>query len=50
MLSKEEFDSLTTIVYNKKEIVVSPKFTDNIFVVCNICLKAKECNCQNQTK
>ena len=42
---KEEFDSLTTIQHRGKSIVVSPKFTDNIFIICAQCLKAKECKC-----
>ena len=45
VIKKEDFDSLTTIQFNTKELVVSPKFTDNIFVLCAICLKAKECDC-----
>lgn len=45
IIGKEEFDSLTTIQFAKKEYVVSPKFTENIFVVCNKCLKAKDCEC-----
>jgi DtxR family Mn-dependent transcriptional regulator len=43
--AKEEFDSLTTINSKGKQYVVSPKFTDNIFIVCAKCLKAKDCNC-----
>ena len=45
VINKEAFDSSTTIIFNEQELVVSPKFTDNIFVVCAICLKAKECKC-----
>lgn len=45
VLKKEEFDELTTIQFKEHQIVVSPKFSDNIFVVCATCLKAKECNC-----
>ena len=45
VLSKEKFDSLTTIEHLNSEIIVSPKFTDNIFVVCSTCLKAKDCEC-----
>ena len=44
---KEEFDSLTTITFNDAQIVVSPKFSDNIFVVCATCLKAKDCSCND---
>lgn len=47
VVNKEEFDELTTIRIQKKELVVSPKFTENIFVVCARCNKAKECNCYN---
>ncbi len=42
---KEEFDALTTIRFKDKTMVVSPRFTDNIFVVCANCLKAKDCQC-----
>ncbi|MDB4323915.1 metal-dependent transcriptional regulator [Crocinitomicaceae bacterium] len=45
VISKEKFDSLTTIEHLNTEIIVSPKFTDNIFVVCSTCLKAKDCQC-----
>lgn len=45
VLKKEDFDALTTVQFNGKTLVVSPKFTDNIFVVCSTCLKAKECDC-----
>ena len=45
IVNKEEFDSLTTIESHGKQMVVSLKFTDNIFVICAKCSKAKECNC-----
>ncbi len=45
VLKKEDFDALTTIQFKQKQLVVSPKFTDNIFVLCATCLKAKECDC-----
>ncbi|MBL1280948.1 MAG: metal-dependent transcriptional regulator [Fluviicola sp.] len=45
VVSKEAFDSLTTIQVGKECHIVSPKFTDNIFVVCNKCGKAKGCSC-----
>ena len=45
VLKKEDFDALTTIQFKKNQMVVSPKFTDNIFVVCAVCLKAKDCKC-----
>lgn len=45
VLKKEEFDALTTIQFKKNQMVVSPKFTDNIFVICASCLKAKDCKC-----
>ncbi len=41
----EEFDSLTTIELGGKQFVVSPKFTDNIYVVCPMCGKVKNCSC-----
>lgn len=44
---KEEFDSLITIKIKGKQHVVSPRFTDNIFVVCAKCLKAKDCTCKH---
>lgn len=42
---KEEFDALTSIEFNGNKSVVSLKFTDNIYVVCARCLKAKDCTC-----
>ncbi|MFT5860426.1 MAG: DtxR family Mn-dependent transcriptional regulator [Flavobacteriaceae bacterium] len=42
--NREEFDQLTTIAFKGKTVVVSPKLTDNIFVVCSACGKAK-CIC-----
>ena len=42
--NKEEFDQLMTISINEKEVVVSPKLTENVFVVCADCLMAK-CVC-----
>jgi DtxR family Mn-dependent transcriptional regulator len=41
---REEFDGLTTIGYGQQTSVVSPKLTENIFVVCSNCTKAK-CTC-----
>lgn len=41
---REEFDGLTTIAYAQQSCVVSPKLTENIFVVCSDCAKAK-CTC-----
>ena len=41
---REEFDGLTTISYGKQTSIVSPKLTENIFVVCSTCSKAK-CSC-----
>jgi DtxR family Mn-dependent transcriptional regulator len=45
VLKKEDFDALTTIQFKENKMVVSPKFTDNIFVVCATCQKAKDCKC-----
>lgn len=45
--AKEDFDALTTIRFNGQSLVVSARFTDNIFVVCAQCHKAKDCNCFN---
>jgi DtxR family Mn-dependent transcriptional regulator len=42
--NREDFDGLTTIIYGKQTSVVSPKLTENIFVVCSTCGKAK-CSC-----
>ena len=47
VIDRDDFDSLTTIGFNGVQIVVSLKFTDNIFVVCAQCLKAKDCNCHS---
>ncbi|PHR26875.1 MAG: iron-dependent repressor [Fluviicola sp.] len=41
---REEFDGLTTISYGEQTSIVSPKLTENIFVVCSTCSKAK-CSC-----
>ena len=41
---REAFDGLTTITHGKQTSVVSPKLTENIFVVCSTCGKAK-CLC-----
>ncbi|HIP32280.1 MAG TPA: metal-dependent transcriptional regulator [Crocinitomicaceae bacterium] len=45
IVAKEDFDALTTILIRNEEFVVSPKFTENIFVVCRLCGKAKGCSC-----
>lgn len=45
IVGKEEFDRLTTIEFNGKSQVVSSKITENIFVVCSSCLKARPCDC-----
>ena len=45
IVNKESFDDLTTIQSNGQERVLSPKVTDNLFVVCASCQKAKECDC-----
>lgn len=45
VVNKEQFDALTTISFKGNEMVVSPKLTDNIFVVCAKCMKAKDCKC-----
>lgn len=42
--NREDFDGLTTIKYDNQTSVVSPKLTENIFVVCSTCSKAK-CTC-----
>lgn len=42
--NREAFDELTTISYDGKTAVVSPKLADNLFVVCAKCGKAK-CDC-----
>jgi len=41
---RETFDGLTTLTYGDRTSVVSPKLTENIFVVCSACGKAK-CTC-----
>lgn len=45
IIDKEDFDNLSTISIEGQERVLSPKVTDNLFVVCAKCLKAKECEC-----
>lgn len=45
VLAKEEFDALTTLRIKDKELIVSPRFTENVFVVCAICQKARDCSC-----
>ncbi len=45
ILNKETFDDLTTIQTGGQQRVLSPKVTENLFVVCAVCLKAKECDC-----
>lgn len=45
MVNREDFDDLSTISINGQERVLSPKVTENLFVVCAKCLKAKECDC-----
>lgn len=45
VLAKEEFDALTTIRIADQEFIVSPRFTENVFVVCALCQKARECSC-----
>ena len=45
--SKDNFNSLTTINIKGELHVVSPRFTDNIFIVCAKCEKAKDCTCSN---
>ncbi|MCH2224683.1 MAG: metal-dependent transcriptional regulator [Crocinitomicaceae bacterium] len=44
VINRETFDELTTISYDGKTAVVSPKLADNLFVVCAKCVKAK-CDC-----
>ena len=40
----EPFDQLMTIEFGDKTAVVSPQLTENIFVICSQCKKAK-CSC-----
>ena len=44
VVNREEYDELTTIKINGKKQVVSPKLSDNIYVVCGACGRAK-CTC-----
>lgn len=46
IIGRETFDSLTTIQFNGSSQVVSPRFTENIFVICAKCRKAKGCSCK----
>lgn len=45
VLSFESFDQTMTIKYKGETKVVSPKFTENVYIVCAKCNKAKDCNC-----
>lgn len=42
---REDFDELITVKFNDQLRVLSPKITENIFIVCAKCSKAKECDC-----
>jgi len=41
----DQFDELITIQFQNESKVVSPKFAENIYVVCAKCNKVKDCNC-----
>lgn len=43
----DSFDELTTIKYKGETKIVSPKFSDNVYVVCDKCNKAKDCTCSS---
>ncbi len=45
MLVRNDYDGLLHILFNGKERTISPKFAENIYVVCAKCGKAKACNC-----
>jgi DtxR family Mn-dependent transcriptional regulator len=45
VVSKEEFDALTTVRIDGAHFTVSPRFTENLFVVCARCQKARDCDC-----
>ena len=45
IIDKEDFDNLTTIEFGNKTQVISSKVTQNIFVVCSNCSKARPCEC-----
>lgn len=45
ILDRNSFDQLTTVEYNSTSKVVSPRFTDNVYVVCAKCKSAKGCDC-----
>ncbi len=45
VVSKESFDQSMTIHFKDENKVVTPKFSENVFVVCSHCNKAKECKC-----
>jgi DtxR family Mn-dependent transcriptional regulator len=37
LISKSDFDDLIEVEVNKKKIIISPKFAQNIIVNCNLC-------------
>ena len=39
------YDGLLHIAFGGNQCTVSPKFADNVYVVCAKCKKAKDCNC-----
>lgn len=43
--SIDAYDELITISFNGQTKVVSPKFSENVYVVCSKCNKAKDCKC-----
>ena len=43
--NKDSFDELITISYGKNTKVVSPKFSDNVYIICAKCKSAKTCDC-----
>ncbi len=45
VLSYDAFDSAMSIKYKGETRVVSPKFTENVYIVCSKCNKAKDCSC-----
>jgi hypothetical protein len=45
LVERNDFDSLITLRFSGQSVVVSPKFSENVYIVCAKCLKAKDCQC-----
>ena len=45
LVERNDFDDLITLRFSDQSVVVSPKFSENVYIVCAKCLKAKDCKC-----